>query len=119
MRTGIHPDIPLSREERLEAAAEIRLMDGQWGRVQVKAPFRRKLPRGVDRAVAALLAEYQGIQDRTPGRERRALLQKSAQFRIFGAHPGRPAGGASLRTPEDEGWLSPGSTGDLEFSKDW
>ena len=60
----------LSREGRLTAAAELRRMAGQWSIGQVEAPFRRKLPRGVDRAVAALLAEYQGVQDRTPGPEK-------------------------------------------------
>ena len=60
----------LSRERRLAATAELRLMDGQWGRGQVKAPFRKPLLRGVDRAVAALLAEHQGAQHRTPGREK-------------------------------------------------
>ena len=60
----------LSREGRLTAAAELRRMAGQWSIGQVEAPFRRKLPRGVDRAVAALLAKHQGAQHRTPGREK-------------------------------------------------
>ena len=55
----------LSREDRIVAAAELRQMAGRWSMGQIEAPFRKRLPRGVDRAAAGILAEYQKAQDQT------------------------------------------------------